>query len=55
MKHNEKGDLDLPHNIYYADVKYLEGQADLAERARLNNPLKRFSIKDESRKYGYKW
>lgn len=55
MEHNEKGSLGLPHNIYYAQASYLAGQAELAERARRNNPLKRFSLKDESRKIGYQW
>lgn len=55
MEHNEKGTLGLSHNIYYAAPSYLVGQAELAERARLNNPLKRFSLKDESRKIGYEW
>jgi hypothetical protein len=55
MEHNEKGSVGLSHNIYYADTRYLEGQAELAERARLINPLKRFSLKQESLKYAYKW
>jgi hypothetical protein len=55
METNEKGYLDLPHNIYYADYKYLEGQAQLAERARRISSLKRFSLKEEAIKIGYKW
>jgi len=54
METNEKGYLDLPHNKYYVDYKYLEGQAELAERARRISSLKRFSFKEEAIKLGYK-
>ena len=55
MEHNEKASIGLSHNIYYADSRYLEGQAELAERARRMNPLMRFSLKQQSLKYGYEW
>jgi len=55
MKTNERGYLDLPHNNHYVDYKYLEGQAQLAERARRISSLKRFSLKEEASKLGYKW
>lgn len=55
MKHNEKGLLDLSHNIYYGHSCYMEGQRELAERARRINSLRRFSLKEEAIKIGYKW
>jgi hypothetical protein len=55
METNKEGYLDLPHNTYYVDYKYLEGQAQLAERARRISSLKRFSLKEEAIKIGYIW
>lgn len=55
MDTNEKGYEDLSHNIYYARSLYLEGQRELAERARRSNSLLRFSLKEQAIKIGYQW